>query len=71
MSAGPAGSSRNGDIAAVARERLDRTAAVAEGFAGMQRQLVAELIELWPTSAWLASGVRSAKDRLLAYTPLS
>jgi hypothetical protein len=71
MSAGPAGYSRDEDIAAAARDRLDRAAAAVEAMARLQREVVAELIELWPTSAWLASGVRSAKDWLLAYTPLS
>ena len=44
---------------------------MAASFADTQRQLVATLVELWPTAAWLAAGATSAKAWLLAYTPLS
>ena len=36
-----------------------------------QQELLGELIELWPTAAWLAAGATSAKQWLLAYTNLS
>jgi hypothetical protein len=48
---------------------IGRPPAVEE-MAQVQRDVLALLIELWPTSAWLAAGVRSAKQWLLAYTPL-
>ncbi len=71
MSAGPATYARSADTAITARAQLDEAAAMAATFADTQRQLVATLIGLWPTAAWLAAGVRSAKAWLLAYTPLS
>ena len=57
--------------AASARAQLDQAAAMAATFADTQRRLVATLIELWPTAAWLAAGATSAKAWLLAYTTLS
>ena len=36
-----------------------------------QRALLAGLLDLWPTSAWIAAGASSAKAWLLAYTGLS
>jgi hypothetical protein len=70
MAFGSASYASDGDLAATARAQLDEAAGVADAYAAMQRQLVAKLIELWPTAAWLAAGVRSAKQWLLAYTPL-
>jgi len=59
------------DAAAVARERLDRAAAAAAAVEASQRSLLAEVLELWPTSAWLAAGATSAKRWLLASTHCS
>ncbi len=68
---GSAAYSQDADVAASARDRLDRTAAAVEALARAQRSVLAELIELWPTAAWLAAGASSAKRWLLAYTSLS
>jgi hypothetical protein len=65
---GPASYARCADSAAVARDRLDRVAASAAAVENAQRTLVADLLELWPTSAWIAAGATSAKRWLLAYT---
>lgn len=59
------------DTAEQARGLLDRAAVRAAGLARVQRELVGELIGLWPTSAWLAAGATSAKAWLLAYSSLS
>lgn len=67
---GPARHARDMDVAATSRARLDSVAGVAASLETVQRELVGELIELWPTSAWLAAGARSAKDYLVAYTHL-
>src|SRR3546814_10891903 len=58
---------RRADSAAAARERLDRAAASAAAVEEAQRNLVADLLALWPTSAWIAAGATSAKRWLLAY----
>ncbi|MFP5577792.1 MAG: HNH endonuclease signature motif containing protein [Acidimicrobiia bacterium] len=68
---GSATYSRSEDAASAARARLDRVAAAACATEAAQRQLVAELVELWPTSAWLAAGATSAKRWLLTYTGCS
>ena len=68
---GPATHTRDADVAASARERLDRAAAAVGTMESAQRHVLASLIELWPTSAWLAAGARSAKQWLVAYTTLS
>ena len=65
---GSATYARCADSAAVARDRLDRVAASAVAVEEAQRRLVADLLELWPTSAWIAAGATSAKRWLLAYT---
>jgi hypothetical protein len=62
---------RCADAAAVARERLDRAAAVAGAMESGQRWMIAALLDLWPTSAWIAAGASSAKAWLLAYTGVS
>lgn len=59
------------DVAAVARERLDAVAAALAAVDGAQRSALAELVELWPTSAWLAAGTTSPKRWLLTYTHCS
>ncbi|HEU5082171.1 MAG TPA: hypothetical protein VFU14_02435, partial [Acidimicrobiales bacterium] len=59
------------DTAARARERLDRAAASATVVESAQLALLADLVALWPTSAWLAAGATSAKRWLLAYTRCS
>ncbi|HEU5082310.1 MAG TPA: hypothetical protein VFU14_03145, partial [Acidimicrobiales bacterium] len=59
------------DTASVARERLDRVAASVATVEDAQRTMLAGLIGLWPTSAWLAAGATSAKRWLLAYTRCS
>jgi len=68
---GPATFAQRSDAAAVARERLDRAAAAAAAVESAQRSLLAELLSLWPTSAWLAAGATSAKRWLLTYTHCS
>src|SRR3546814_6691789 len=68
---GSATYARCADSAAVARDRLDRVAASAVAVEEAQRRLVADLLELWPTSAWIAAGATSAKRWLLAYTHCS
>ena len=59
--AGSATFARDADAASVARERLDRVAASAAAAEAAQRQLLADLLDLWPTSAWIAAGATSAK----------
>src|SRR3546814_1846642 len=68
---GPATYARCADTAAVARDRLDRAAASAAAVEDAQRNLVADLLALWPTTAWIAAGAASAKRWLLAYTHCS
>ncbi len=68
---GPAYYSRDADAASAARARMDETAELVESMKSVQRSVVASLAEMWPTSAWLAAGVRSAKQWLIAYTDLS
>ena len=68
---GPATFARDADAASEARERLDRAAASAAAVEHAQRTLVADLLDLWPTSAWRAAGATSAKRWLLAYTHCS
>lgn len=62
---------RCADAAAVARERLDRASDLASSMERSQRDLIAGLLELWPTSAWIVAGASSAKAWLLAYTGVS
>lgn len=68
---GSATYARDVDVASAARDRLDAAAAAAHTVETAQRQLVAALLELWPTSAWVAAGATSAKRWLLAYTHCS
>ncbi len=68
---GSATDAHSSDAAAAARERLDRAAELAASMERSQRNLLAGLLELWPTSAWIAAGASSAKAWLLAYTGLS
>ena len=68
---GSATYSRDTDVAASARAQLDRAAAAIADVDAAERSALAILIGLWPTSAWLVAGARSAKQWLLAYTPLS
>ena len=68
---GSASYARHADAASVARERLDRAAASAAAVESAQRDLLADLLALWPTSAWVAAGATSAKRWLLAYTHCS
>ncbi|MFP5578697.1 MAG: hypothetical protein ACLGIZ_10730, partial [Acidimicrobiia bacterium] len=68
---GPAAYARDVDVASVAWDRLDRAAASAAAVEAAQRNLVADLLALWPTSAWIAAGATSAKRWLLAYTHCS
>ena len=62
---------RSSDAAAVARGRLDRAAVRLASLEAAQRSALAALLDLWPTSAWIAAGASSAKAWLLAYTGLS
>ena len=68
---GPATYARSSDGAAVARDRLDRATVRLASLEAAQRDAVAALLDLWPTSAWIAAGASSAKAWLLAYTGLS
>ncbi len=68
---GPAEHARDADVAAEARARLDVARSRVTAMESVQRSVIEGLVELWPTSAWLAAGVRSAKDYLVAYTGLS
>lgn len=68
---GSAAYSRSEDAAAVARERLDAVATALAAVEEAQRCALAELVELWPTSAWLAAGATSPKRWLLTYTHCS
>ncbi len=68
---GPATYARDADVASVARDRLDAAASAVRAMEAAQRTAVAALLELWPTSAWLAAGTTSAKRWLLAYTHCS
>ena len=71
MGMGPIGYSQDGDVAAAARAQLDDVAVTVAAMAEVQRSVLAKLIGLWPTSAWLASGATSPKAWMLAYTDLS
>lgn len=64
-------SAASADTATAAREQLGRAAQIAAQVEDAQRLLLGTLIELWPTSAWLAAGATSAKRWLLAYTRCS
>ena len=68
---GSATYTRDADVVSVARERLDRVAVSAAAAEAARRALLADLVELCPTSAWLAAGATSAKRWLLAYTHCS
>ncbi len=68
---GPARYTRDADVAASARARLDRAAKAVTAMDVSQRVAILHLVELWPTSAWLAAGVRSAKQWLIAYMGMS
>ncbi|HSP03282.1 MAG TPA: hypothetical protein VLR27_07270, partial [Acidimicrobiales bacterium] len=68
---GSASYARCADSAAAARERLDRAAVRLASLEQAQRDAVGALLELWPTSAWIAAGASSAKAWLLAYTGVS
>ena len=68
---GPASYARHADAASVARDRLDAAAEAMAAVESAQRSALAALLELWPTSAWLAAGATSAKRWLLAYTHCS
>ncbi len=59
------------NTATLARERLDRVAASAAVVEDAQQTMLADLVALWPTSAWLAAGATSAKKWLLAHTRCS
>ncbi|HEU5084990.1 MAG TPA: hypothetical protein VFU14_16735, partial [Acidimicrobiales bacterium] len=68
---GPATYAASADTAARAREQLDRVAVSAAAVEDAQRAMLADVVALWPTSAWLAAGATSAKRWLLAYTRCS
>ena len=68
---GPATHASDVDVAARSRARLDRAATVVADLEMAQRRAVAALVELWPDSAWLAAGLRSAKQWLRAHTGVS
>lgn len=54
-----------------ARRRLDSLASLVDERDATDRRIIAELIELWHGSGWLASGLRSAKAWLKSYAGLS
>ncbi len=68
---GSATFARSSDSAAVARDRLDAAASTLSSLEAAQRAAVGALLELWPTSAWIAAGASSAKAWLLAYSGVS
>ncbi|HEY1119191.1 MAG TPA: hypothetical protein VGE43_15875, partial [Acidimicrobiales bacterium] len=68
---GSATYARDVDVASAARERLAAAAAAMAAVESAQRSALAALLELWPTSAWIAAGATSAKRWLLAYTHCS
>ncbi len=68
---GSATYARSADAAAVARERLDRASVTAARMESAQRSMISSLLELWPTSAWIAAGASTAKAWLLAYSGVS
>lgn len=71
MKPGPATYARDVDAASAARGALDRAAAFVEEIEGTRRRAVLALVELWPTSAWLAAGSSSPRRWLEAYTSVS
>jgi hypothetical protein len=68
---GPGAYARHADAASAARDRLDSAAAAMAAAEDAQRSALAAVVELWPTSAWLAAGATSAKRWLLASTRCS
>jgi hypothetical protein len=68
---GSASFAHSADAAGEARELLDSAAEAARTADTAQRDLLASLVELWPTSAWIAAGATSAKRWLVAYTGCS
>ncbi|MDE0803462.1 MAG: hypothetical protein OSA99_09075, partial [Acidimicrobiales bacterium] len=68
---GPAFYSRDADVAEAARAKLDVAAASVADLESVQCRTVGVLVELWPDSAWIAAGVRTAKQWLITYTGLS
>ena len=68
---GPAHYAESADGAASARAALDRAAGLVESMEAAQRSVIAALVELWPTSAWIAAGCTSARSWLMAYGGLS
>lgn len=69
--AGSATYARDADVASSARARLDRAAALIHPMHSAQRSVVAALAELWPTSAWLVAGMRSARQWLVTHAGVS
>ncbi len=68
---GPAAHAASADLAARARAALDESAAAVARAEEARRAAVASLVALWPTSAWLAAGCRSATLWLAHATDLS
>ncbi|MDE0803131.1 MAG: HNH endonuclease signature motif containing protein [Acidimicrobiales bacterium] len=68
---GSADYSRDADVAAQAQELLDQAVGLVGSMDHAQRAVVAKLAAMWPTSAWLAAGARSAKQWLVAHTGMS
>lgn len=66
--AGPATFASDLGFVARAREQLETIARSVPAMESAQRQVSADLVELWPTSGWLAAGVRSPKAWLRAHT---
>ncbi|MDZ7675091.1 MAG: HNH endonuclease signature motif containing protein [Acidimicrobiales bacterium] len=56
------------DVASRARVQLDRTRELVESMDAASRAVIGALVELWPTSGWLAAGCRSAKAWMVAHT---
>lgn len=68
---GSAAYARSEHTAAAAQARLDEVAASAATAEAAQRDLLAGVVALWPTSAWLAAGTTSPKRWLVTYTHCS
>ncbi|WP_436793599.1 HNH endonuclease signature motif containing protein [Actinospongicola halichondriae] len=68
---GPSTYSRDAHAAQRARADLDRAAELVSSMESTRRALIGSLAEMWPDAAWIAAGVRSARQWLTTYTGLS
>ena len=66
--AGPASFASDPGFVTRARQQLDTIASAVSAMESAQRTVIAALVELWPTSGWLAAGCRTPKVWLRAHT---